>query len=484
MEHFDVVVIGGGPGGYVAAIRAAQCGGKVALAEERYLGGTCLNRGCIPTKTLMHTTNLLDELGKANTCGLHVSDAHIDLDELFSRKDEVVGRLADGIGQLLAANGITVLEGHATITAETGQDGARVVDVAEHALDGTGHADAVCQHTRVEACEIVVATGSTPAQPPIPGLTLPGVLTSDELLDKAQAFDSMTIIGGGVIGVEIATVYASLGCEVTIVEARDRLLATMDKEVSQTTTMQLKHRGVKVFTSAHVERVESAEDGGLSVRYTYRDKPGAVKSAVVLAAMGRRPNTTGLFDGVEPICEHGFIVVDGEYRTSIPGIRAIGDCIGGVMLAHKAEAEGIRAAELALGRKPDVDATPVPACVYTSPEIACVGIDERTAHEQCREVMVGKYLMGGNAKTLICQGDRGFVKLVFDERTRELLGATLMCERATDLISELTTAVSLGLTQTQLARVMRPHPTFSEGISEAVHAAAGKAIHVAPKRKR
>ena len=465
MQEHDLVIVGGGPGGYVAAIKAAQLGLDVAVVERDSLGGTCLNRGCIPTKTLMHTTDLLEEVGIADICGLMVDGAHVDIDKLFERKDAVVSQIVGGVGTLFKANGVTLYKGDGKITGE-------------HTVVVSGDEPA-----EITAKDIIIATGSTPAVPPIPGLDLPGVVTSDGLLDKAVDYKSLLIIGGGVIGVEFASVYAALGCKVTVVEMLDRLVANMDKEISQNLTMIMKKRGIDIYTSAAVKSLEEA-DGGLAVNFTYKDKEEQVVAQGVLAAMGRKPVTAGLFEGVDVELNRGFVVVDDEYRTNIPSIRAIGDVIGGAMLAHKASAEGIKAVELIAGVTPDADTTYVPGCVYTTPEIATVGMSEAEAVEAGHEVVVGKFPMSGNGKTIIAQSPRGFIKVIFDAKTDKLLGAALMCERATDMIGGFVTALCNGLTRDQMKTTMWPHPTFSEGIGEAIHVAGGSAVHVAPSKRR
>lgn len=463
--QYDLIVIGGGPGGYVAAIRASQLGMRTALVEKRELGGTCLNRGCIPTKTLMHTANLYREAGACETLGLELGQRSYDFARIHQRKNDVVSQLRDGIAQLLKANQVDVYAAAGQIV-----DG-NTVKAGEKTLTA-GH--------------ILIAAGSVPAVPPIKGADLPGVVTSDALLEE-QGVDCqrLLIIGGGVIGVEMASVYASLGKAVTIVEAAERILPPMDREISQNLAMILKKRGVTVFTSAMVSEISQGDDG-LVCHFT--DKKGEQTAAadVVLISVGRRPCTAGLFaDGfaVEQT-ERGFVAVDETFRTSVPTISAIGDVIGRMQLAHAAEAQGIAAVEFISGQKEaSVNFDLVPSCVYTTPEIASVGITADDAKKAGREVVTGKYSMNGNAKTIIEQQDRGFIKVVFDKETDVILGAQLMCARATDLISELVTAVSLGLTRQQLGRTMRPHPTFCEGITEAVEAAGGHGIHTMPSRR-
>lgn len=463
--QYDLIIIGGGPGGYVAAIRASQLGMKTALVEKGELGGTCLNRGCIPTKTLMHTANLYREAGEWETLGLELGQRSYDFAKIHQHKNDVVHQLRDGIAQLLKANKVDVYAAEGKVI-----DG-NTVQAGEETLTA-GH--------------ILLAAGSVPAVPPIKGADLPGVVTSDALLaEQGVDCQRLLIIGGGVIGVEMASVYASLGKEVTIVEAAERILPPMEREISQNLTMILKKRGVTVFISAMVSEI-CQDQNGLVCHFT--DKKGEQTAAadVVLLSVGRLPCTAGLFaDGfaVEQT-ERGFIAVDDQFRTSVATISAIGDVIGRMQLAHAAEAQGIAAVEYISGQKESsVNFALVPSCVYTTPEIASVGITADDAKKAGREVVIGKYSMNGNAKTIIEQQDRGFIKLVFDKETDVILGAQLMCARATDLIGELVTAVSLGLTRQQLGKTMRPHPTFCEGITEAVEAAGGHGIHTMPSRR-
>ena len=324
------------------------------------------------------------------------------------------------------------------------------------------------------ADNILIATGSIPARPPIPGLEL--AVTSDELLEgEGKLFSSLVIIGGGVIGVELASVYSAMGCEVTILEAMDRILPNMDREICQNLTMILKKRGVKVFPGSMVSAVEKAEDGSLAVRYTCKDQPGEARGEAVLCAIGRRPNTAGLFgEGCSVDMERGRILTDERYQTSVPGIYAVGDVTAKVQLAHVASAQGTDCVELLAGNESVIDGRYIPSCIYTDPEIAAVGITADEAKAQGRAVKVGKCLMSANGKTVIADGERGFMKIVADADTGVILGAQLMCQRATDMITQVTTAVVNGMTAQQLLSAMRPHPTFEEAMGDALEDLCGK----------
>ena len=448
--RYDLVVVGGGPGGYAAAIRASQLGLRTALVERDAVGGTCLNRGCIPTKTLLHSAHLYREMLTCQSFGLQAEGVRFDYGAMSARKDEVTGQLRSGVEGLLKGNKVELLRGSARVE-EPGK-----VRVGEEVL---------------ESRHILIATGAVPAKPPVPGLDLPGVVTSDELLADGRLYPRLTIVGGGVIGMEFACLCSALGTEVTVIEAMDRILPTLDRELGQNLAMLLKKRGGRVHTGAVVERVERQGET-LTCTFTAKGKAETAQSDAVLVATGRRPATGGLFAGdLLPELERGFLRVDGQFRTSIPSLYAIGDAIGGAMLAHKAEAEGRFVADLLLGRTPLRGVAPIPACVYTSPELAQVGLTADEARARGIPCAAGKCVLGGNARTLIEGGKRGFVKLVFHRESRALLGAQLCCYRATDLISELALAVTLELTAEQLLRPVRPHPTFAEAISEAVEAA-------------
>jgi len=462
-KPYDLIIIGGGPGGYEAAFRAAGAGMKTLLVEEQGIGGTCLNRGCIPTKTLMHASELYREVGRFEEFGLAAQNVSYDMVKMQERKAKVVEDLKDGIRQRLKSHKVEILQGHGMILG-TGRVRVTVMAAGEGAAE----------EKILETERILIATGAVPARPPIPGLELPGVFTSDDFLDSdagRQVYDPLIIIGGGVIGVEMATLYNALGCRVTLLEALPRLLPAMDREISQSLAMILKKRGVQIFTGAKVTRVAQEEDG-LVCHFEYKEAPQSLPAAGILVAIGRKPYTGGLFaPGAEPAMERGALVVDGDFRTSIPGIYAAGDVIGGIQLAHAAAAEGITAVEGMAGLRPGIHLNVVPGCVYTNPEIASAGWTEEEAKAAGIPVVTGKALMSANGKSVIENQDRGFIKLVFDKETEVLLGAQLMCARATDLISELTNAIVNGLTRGQLASVIRPHPTFSEAVTQAAEAA-------------
>ena len=465
-KSYDLAVIGAGPAGYEAAIRAAQLHLCVALVENRELGGTCLNRGCIPTKAILHAAELYQEAKRFDEIGLHADGLFFDYGVLTRRKNEVVTQLRTGIEQLIKSNKIDLFRG----TGQIADSGTVHVTPSEGEL------------VELKAKQILIASGSIPSLPPIPGSDLPDVVTSDGLLgSSAKFYPRLVIIGGGVIGVEFAAAMNALGSDVTVIEAMGRILPTMDRELSQSLAMLLKKRGVKIHTSASVERIESAVP--LSCVFTEMGETHSVEADGILIATGRRPNTAGLFaEGCAVEMERGAIRTDEHFETSLKGVFAVGDARKGIQLAHAASAQGIAAVEHIAGETPTVHLEAIPACVYTSPEIASVGLTADEAKEQGIEVKTGKSLTGPNGRSLIAGQERGFAKLVFLAEDGALIGAQLLCARATDLISELTEAVVHRLTAQELASLVRPHPTFSELITEAAEDALGGAIHAMPKR--
>lgn len=471
--HCDIVVIGGGPGGYVAAIKAAQMGARCVLVEKGQVGGTCLNRGCIPTKAYLHAAELYAEVSRAQEVGVVVEGARVDYAAMSARVGHVVDELRGGVESLLAANGVTVLHGIGRVQAP----GRVSAALSEPTEDGS-------TELVIEADSVIVATGSTPALPPIEGTDLPGVHTSDTVLERLPEAGRVAIVGGGVIGMEFAGIYADLGARVTVLEFAPRILSTMDREFGQTLGMSLKKRGGQIVTNACVKRIEPSDEG-LTVTYETKGDEASVEVDAVLIATGRRTDIAGVF---EPACtpdsERGRIMVDKACRTSIPGIFAIGDIAdAGPQLAHAASAQGIVAAMAACGQESDMRLDLVPSCVYTSPEIACVGLTEREAKEAGMDVKTGKFAMSGNGKTVISGLDRSFVKVVADA-DGTLVGAQLMCGRATDMVGEMALAIASGMSAEEAASVVRAHPTFEEGIGEAIESLLGGAIHALPTRRR
>ena len=453
MSDYQLIVIGAGPGGYTAALRAAKLGLHTAIVERREVGGTCLNRGCIPTKTLLHASQVYSDAAEGARMGVHAGNISYDMGEIFAYKRSVSDKLRQGIHALLKGAKVDVVEGTAQITAPG--------EVTVTAPDG-----AAVQYT---AERILAATGSVNVRPPIPGLEFPGVMTSDELLEGTdKPYESLVIIGGGVIGVEFATFYSNLGCRVTLVEGMANLLPMMDRELGQNLAQILKKKGVEVLTSAMVQSLEPAE-GGLCVHLRQKDKDVAVTGEKVLCAIGRRAYFDGLFaPEMMPSLNGKRLLVDENYQTSLPGVYAIGDASSAVQLAHVAAAQGTDCVERMCGSKGTTDLRVIPSCIYSAPEIAVVGLTEAEAKEQGIPAVSGKCTLFSNARTIIEDPGRCFMKLVGRTDTREVIGAQLMCQHASDMISQISTAMVNHLTAEQLLSVMRPHPSFEEAMAEAV----------------
>ena len=458
MSDYQLIVIGAGPGGYTAALRAAKLGLHTAIVERREVGGTCLNRGCIPTKTLLHASQVYYDAVNGAGVGVHGSLSY-DIGEMFAFKRSVSEKLRSGIHALLKGAKVDVIEGTAQIAAP-GQ------------VDVTGADGAV---TRYTAERILAATGSVNVRPPIPGLELPGVMTSDELLEGTDTpYQSIVIIGGGVIGVEFATFYSHLGCQVTLVEGMANLLPQLDRELGQNLAQILKKQGVEVLTSAMVQSVEQAA-GGLCVHLEQKGKELTVTGEKVLCAIGRRAYWDGVFaEDMNPETRGKSLKVDENFQTSIPGVYAIGDASSVVQLAHVAAAQGTACVERMYGVADHVDLNVIPSCIYSTPEIAVVGITEAEAKERGIPAVVGKCTMFGNARTVIEDPGRCFMKIVAHAETHEILGASLMCQHASDMISQISAAMVNHQTAEELRRVMRPHPSFEEAMTEALDALASK----------
>lgn len=453
---FDVAIIGGGPGGYTAAAMAAQKGLSVALFEYRELGGTCLNRGCMPTKALIHSADTLEHALKGESMGINAT-ASCDFAAMHARKAEVVASLRAGVEKLMKANKVTVINEKAQIA------GAGRIKAGEE---------------EYEAKNIIIATGSVVSMPPIPGHDLPGVVTSNEILEgEGVPCESMVIIGGGVIGLECASIYSTVGAKVTVIEMADHILPLMDKEVAQRVAMIYKKKGVDILTKSGVKSIAQGDEGMV---VTYTDKKGnecTVCAEKVLMAAGRRANTAGLFaenaeaDGFLPEMWRGAIVADEYGRTNIDGLYVIGDAKAkNIQLAHVAVAQGKNVVSIIAGEEPEVNTKVIPSAVYTTPEVASVGLSEAECKEQGISIRTGKCLTGANGKSLIENSESGYVKIIVDAETDVILGASMVCHRASDLIGELTVAVATGMTLKALKSVVHPHPTFCEMIAEAAEA--------------
>lgn len=469
MEKFDLIVIGAGPGGYVAAIKAAKLGMNTAVVENIRAGGTCLNRGCIPAKAMIHASeNYKMMVDGCEELGISCENPSFDYGKIVEYKKSTTDTLVTGIEGLLDANGITRIEGKGRLEA----------DKSVTVTDTEGN------ETSYEADKVIIATGSVPALIPIEGIDLPGVLTSDGVFALEEMPESLVIIGGGVIGVEFATVYANLGAKVTIIEAMPKVLDMLDKEISQNLKMILKKEGVDIHANAMCQKIE-AVDGGYKVTYDEKGKIQEATGQYVVCAAGRKPNLDGVFgEGVEIAMAGKLIDTNENFETSIPGVYAIGDCTHGIKLAHTASAQGIYCVEKMAGHTPEINLDVIPSCVYTDPEIAQVGMTEEDAKAAGIDVKVGKFIMSANGKSVITKEKRGFIKVVLRAEDDVIIGSQMMCARATDMISEMGTAIVNKLTAQQIISAVRPHPTYNEGITEAFEDAIGESLHTAPKRRR
>ena len=449
MKAYDLIVIGAGPGGYEAAFEAADLGMKTALVEKEALGGTCLNHGCIPTKSLLHAAELYRQLKEAGLFGIRAEQITADGEQMQAQKNDVVAQLRKGIETTAAKKKIDVYRGTGTLL-ENRCVSVKTAD-GEESLQGT---------------HILLATGSRPALPPIPGMDLEGVVTSDELLERSEKPERLAIIGGGVIGVEFASLYTALGSSVTVIEAMPQLLPNLDREIAQSLKMLMKKRGVRVMTGARVQEIRKNGDGSLGLNLEGEDP---VEADLVLVSVGRSPNTENLFgDNGQPAMERGRILVNAYGETNLPGVYAVGDVTGGIMLAHAATAAGRNAVRHMAGMPPCADVRYIPSCIYTEPEIACVGMSLDEAKAAGIQADSHKVLMTANGKTVLSGAERGYIRVVYEKESGKLLGAQMMCERASDMISEFTQALVSGLTLKDMQRAVRPHPTFCEAITEAV----------------
>lgn len=458
-----IAIIGAGPGGYVAAIRAAQLGAKVTVIEDTEVGGTCLNRGCIPTKAIIASTELLEKMRNAKEFGLEIKgDISFSLERIIERKGKVVSTLVKGIKGLFKGWGIELVEGRGMILNER--------KVKATLRDGT--------EKEIDTDKIIIATGSRPLNIPTFSFDNDKILSSDDILQLKEIPKSLIIIGAGVIGCEFATIFRALDTEVTIVEMMPHAISTEDEEISETIERELKKRKIKLILNTKVEKVIK-EDGGVVATLTDGSEISAEK---ILVSIGRAFNTEGI--GIEEIGinrgKRGEIIVNDKMETNIPGIYAIGDVIGGIMLAHVASTEGLVAVENALGRNRAIDYKIVPSGIFTSPEIGSVGLREREAVEKGYEIKIGRFPFRALGKAHTSGEIAGMVKIIADSNDK-VLGVHIIGSHATDLIHEAALAMKMGATAKDIAHTIHAHPTFSEAIMEASEDVHGQAIHI-PKK--
>jgi len=461
--QFDVIIIGGGPGGYVTAIRAAQLGFKTAVVEERHLGGICLNWGCIPTKALLRTSEIYHYMHNAKDYGLSVEKPGFDLAAVIKRSRAVSGRLSKGVGFLLKKNKVTVIDGRGKL------NGPGKVQVTK---DGKAAGDFAAKH-------VIVATGARPRE--LPGIERDGKLiwTYFDALVPEKMPKSLLVIGSGAIGIEFASFYRTMGAEVTVVEVLDQILPVEDAEIAGHVRKQLEKQGIKIVTSAKVEGIKKAANSATATVNDGKAKQ-EITVDVVISAVGVVGNVEDI--GLETTrvkTDRGVIVADGFGRTDEPGVYAIGDVAGPPMLAHKAEHEGVVCIEKIAGLDAHpLDALKIPGCTYCHPQVASVGLTEAKAKEAGHEVKVGRFPFMGNGKAIALGEPEGLVKTVFDAKTGQLLGAHMVGAEVTELIQGYVVAMTLETTEEELMHTVFPHPTLSEMMHESVLDAYGRVIHV------
>jgi len=459
MPSYDIAVIGAGPGGYVAALRAAQLGASTCLIEKGTLGGTCLNIGCIPTKAILESARLAVAIRGAGRFGLVVPEPQVNYAEVAARKDRIVKKLTSGVRMLLKAAKVAVHQGCGHFLSPT-----------EIEVVGEG------ESTKIQARNTVIATGSVAARPAFFGVDGKKVITSDEILALTKLPESLLVIGGGYIGCEFAGALAAFGVRVTVVEMLPRLMPLGDADISKELTKHFKKQGIKVVVDTKIEELTKSDVG---VRARLSDGK-TLDAELALVSVGRLPYTEGL--GLDAaglaLDDRGFIDVDDQCRTSVENIYAIGDVTGRLMLAHVASHQGMVAAEAASGHPAQMRYDAVPAGVFTIPEIGIVGLTEEEARQAGHDLIVGRFPFQANGKALAMEEPEGFVKLVAEAETGVILGAHIIGPHATDLVAEVATAMTAEATVHELAEAIHAHPTTAEAVMEAALATLGRPIHI------
>ena len=488
---FDLVVVGGGPGGYPAAIRAAQLGLRTALVEKERPGGVCLNWGCIPTKAMLRSAEVLETARHGADYGVLADNVRLDYPAVLARKDRVVKSLTDGVAGLLAASGVTVVAGHARLA---GPLAVEVVGVGDPPLGPGGpryNAPPVpggAPVTRLEGRNLLLATGSTPALLPVPGIDLPGVVTSDGAFLLEEVPRRIVIVGASAVGAEWATMFQAFGSEVTMVELLPRLLPAEDEDIGKALARSFARRGIKVETGRTVTGIAPAGDQAPPLLVTVADPDGSnqrqVETDVVLVGVGRRPNTAGLDLERAGVAtdRRGWVEVDDRLRTGVPGVHAVGDLTGRVLLAHVASHQGLVAAGVMAGRDERMDYRTVPAATFTHPEVASVGLTEAAAREAGHDLAVGRFPFSALGRAQTFGQVEGLVKVVA-ERDGRVLGVHVIGPGASDLIPEGVLAMQLGATLADIAATIHAHPTLGEGTMEAALVALGLPVHLPPTRR-
>ncbi|URN84568.1 dihydrolipoyl dehydrogenase [Acetobacterium wieringae] len=458
MTH--LAIIGGGPGGYVAAIRAAQLGAQVTLIEKDKLGGTCLNVGCIPTKALLHSAEVLTEAKNSAQIGLIIPEAGFDWTKIQKHKEQISTKLSGGVKGLLKANGVKIITGTAQFLSD------EILLVTEP----SGKTD------ELRPDKIIIASGSIPALPPIPGINHPDCIDSTGALSLAQVPESLVIIGG-VIGVEMASVYNQFGSKVTIVEMQPGILPLMDGELGEMLRKKLMRDGIEILTGTQVVSIDD-NDNKVTVNINKDGNNSAIIGEKVLVAIGRKAelSTLGL-DNTSIKTDKKGILVNPKMQTNAPNIYAIGDCLGKTMLAHVASQQGEVAAENALGHEAIYDEKTNPSCVYTNPEFASVGLTQEDIRGREKDYSIGRFPLAANGKSLIMGSTEGMIKIISDKKYKEVVGVHILGPRATDLIVEGALALRLESTVEEIISTIHAHPTVGEAIKEAALATENRAIH-------
>lgn len=468
MEKRDVIVVGGGPAGYVAAIRAAQLGGKVTLVEEDKLGGTCLNRGCIPTKFMLRSVEVYQLIKTAERYGISVSGATLEIAKMQAAKHKIISGLTAGVKGLLGGNGVEVINGRAKIISPEQVE----VDTAQGKKE------------TIAGDKIILATGAKPITLPIPGADSPDIMSVESMLEVAELPKSLVIIGGGVVGVEMATVFAKLGSQVSVVEMMPHCLPTQDDEVALVLEEALRDDGIQVCCSARVSRIDDV--GGIKVvALSEGEAEQKIEAEAVAISVGYRPNIEGL--GLEECgvaVGKGGVQVNENMETSVPNIYAAGDVVGGMMLAYVAIAEGIVAAENAQGLSSKMDYNAIPQCIFTLPEVASVGLAEQEAAAQGLEVQIGRFPFMANGMAAIIGEQRGLVKIITEPKYGQVLGVHIVGPQATSLVAEAAVAMKMEGTVDDILATIHAHPSLSEAVWEAAADVKGEVIHFLSRKKR
>ncbi len=468
-QRFDAVVIGAGPGGYPAAIRLGQLKVKTAIIEREYMGGVCLNVGCIPSKAVIHAAKMYEKMGHADELGISLpGKPSLDMKKLQTWKGGVVNKLTSGVRTLLKGNGVEVIDGTAKLE-KSGPDGHRITVQTKNGPQ------------TIIAKNVVLATGSRPFE--IPGFKIDQnrIIDSTGALALDHVPQRMVVIGGGYIGLELGMVYAKFGTKVTVVEALPRVLASMDKDCVAVVERKLRKMGIEVMANTKAKSWEDKGDRAVLTVELQDGKTATIDTDKILVSVGRRPNSEnlGLDAAGVAVDKRGFVTADDHLRTNVPGIYAIGDLIGGMMLAHKATKEGEVVAEIIAGHKAAFDVRTIPAVVFTDPEIASTGLTEDEAKAKGHATLkVGKFPFAALGRALSVNDTEGFCKVVADAKTGELLGLHIVGNGASDLISEGALAIEMGAVADDLRLTIHPHPTLSEAVMEAAAAALGEAVHI------